>query len=60
MTVDEICQLSNLNTANVRSYLKNIYGKWHVSHQAAFVAEASPPRGTRVWRVPSNTLVTRF
>lgn len=40
MTVDEICQLSNLNTANVRSYLKNIYGKWHVSHQAAFVAEA--------------------
>jgi DNA-binding NarL/FixJ family response regulator len=40
MTVEQICQLSDLNTANVRSYLKSIYGKWHVSHQAAFVAEA--------------------
>lgn len=40
MTVDEICRVSNLNTANVRSYLKSIYLKWHISHQPAFVAEA--------------------
>jgi DNA-binding NarL/FixJ family response regulator len=40
MTVDEICKLSELNTANIRSYLKSIYGKWNVSHQPAFVAEA--------------------
>ncbi|MGD0377274.1 MAG: response regulator transcription factor [Streptosporangiaceae bacterium] len=40
MTIEEICRLSGLNTANVRSYLKTIYGKWHVSHQPAFVAEA--------------------
>lgn len=40
MTVDEVCRLRKLNTANVRSHLKIIYGKWHISHQPAFVAEA--------------------
>jgi two-component system, NarL family, response regulator LiaR len=40
MTVDDVCRLRNLNTANVRSHLKNIYDKWNVSRQPAFVAEA--------------------
>ena len=40
MTVDEVCRLRKLNTANVRSHLKNIYDKWNVGHQPAFVAEA--------------------
>ncbi len=40
MTVEEVCRLSKLNTGNVRTHLRNIYGKWHVHGQAAFVAEA--------------------
>jgi DNA-binding NarL/FixJ family response regulator len=40
MTVDEVCRLRKLNTGNVRTHLKNIYSKWDVHGQAAFVAEA--------------------
>jgi DNA-binding CsgD family transcriptional regulator len=40
MTVDEVCRLRRLNTGNVRTHLRNIYGKWDVHGQAAFVAEA--------------------
>ncbi len=40
MTVDEVCRLRKLNTGNVRTHLRNIYGKWQVHGQAAFVAEA--------------------
>jgi DNA-binding NarL/FixJ family response regulator len=40
LTVDEICRLRSFNTSNVRTHLKNIYIKWNVHGQAAFVAEA--------------------
>jgi DNA-binding NarL/FixJ family response regulator len=40
MTVEEICRLRNLNLGNVRAQLRNIYSKWDVHGQAAFVAEA--------------------
>lgn len=40
LTVDEICRLRSFNTGNVRTHLKNIYSKWNVHGQAAFVAEA--------------------
>lgn len=40
MTVEEVCRLRKLNTGNVRAHLRNVYNKWHVHGQAAFVAEA--------------------
>ncbi len=40
MTVEEVCRLGKLNTGNIRTHLRNIYSKWHVHGQAAFVAEA--------------------
>jgi DNA-binding NarL/FixJ family response regulator len=40
MTVEEVCRIGKLNTGNIRTHLRNIYGKWHVHGQAAFVAEA--------------------
>jgi DNA-binding NarL/FixJ family response regulator len=40
MTVNEVCRLRRLTPGNVRTHLRNIYGKWDVHGQAAFVAEA--------------------
>jgi DNA-binding NarL/FixJ family response regulator len=40
LTIEEICRLRDMATGTVRTHLKNVYGKWHVHTQAAFVAEA--------------------
>ena len=40
MTIEQIARTSYMSPGTLRAHLKNIYGKWHVHGQAAFVAEA--------------------